>query len=117
VTKEGKHWGAWHENPPMDDILQEKILFRDIPDNPAFWVDGTGEILPRHTVYYAIPKDGVDLQELQSYLNQPDVSLWLHANCQLARNDYLRLQSSVLSELPVPQDLVPDSATIMVDDR
>lgn len=96
-------WYAWHENPPMSDILGEKILFRDITDTPRFWLDTDGSIVPRHSVYYLIPKTGIDIRSLQTYLNSPPVSQWLHANCQKARNDYLRLQSRVLEDLPVPE--------------
>ena len=96
-------WYAWHENPPMTDILGEKILFRDITDTPRFWLDTDGSIVPRHSVYYLIPKHGIDIRSLQTYLNSPPVSQWLHANCQRARNDYLRLQSRILEDLPVPE--------------
>lgn len=96
-------WYAWHENPPMSDILQEKILFRDITDSPEFWLDATGSIVPRHSVYYLIPKEETHTEQLRTYLNSPRVSRWLHANCQKARNDYLRLQSRVLEDLPVPE--------------
>jgi hypothetical protein len=98
-----RDWYAWHENPPMDQMLQEKILFRDITDSPRFWVDEGGDIVPRHSVYYLIPQEGVDLMELQSYLNTDQVKRWLQANCDHARNGYLRLQSKVLKDLPVPR--------------
>jgi hypothetical protein len=116
-----RRWYAWHENPPMKDILQEKLLFRDVTKSPRFWLDEAGDIVPRHSVYYIIP-DGVDPRKLQSYLNSPPVTQWLHAKCDHARNEYLRLQSKVLSDLPVPKRLtgvsqsrlennIPDSTT------
>ena len=98
-----RDWYAWHENPPMDQMLQEKILFRDITDSPRFWVDEGGDIVPRHSVYYLIPREGVDITELQAYLNTDQVERWLQANCDHARNGYLRLQSKVLKDLPVPR--------------
>lgn len=97
-----RDWYAWHEKPPMDQMLREKILFCDITDSPRFWVDERGDIVPRHSVYYLIPRESVDIMELQSYLNTDQVNRWLQANCDHARNGYLRLQSKVLEDLPVP---------------
>ncbi|MFD1646667.1 class I SAM-dependent methyltransferase [Haloarchaeobius litoreus] len=103
--KKGKRaWYAWHENPPMEDILQPKIVCKDITESPHFWRDDTGEVVPRHSVYYLIPEDSVELDELQEYLNGPDASAWLEANCQRAANGFLRMQSTVLKQLPVPQE-------------
>lgn len=97
----GKQWYAWHETPPMQDILREKILFRDITDEPRFWYDESGDVVPRHSVYYLVPNNGVPIHDLRDYLNSPEVSCWLRANCQRARNEYLRLQTSVVEDLPV----------------
>lgn len=108
VQKLDKEWYAWHENPPMQDLLTEKILFRDITGNPRFWHDTSGEIIPRHTVYYTIPKQGVNIDELREYLNSVPVRRWLFANCQRAHSDYIRLQSRVLETLPVPRWLARD---------
>jgi len=103
--KEGKRpWYGWHENPPMSDILQPKILCKDVTEEPQFWKDKSGEVVPRHSVYYLIPRDGVDIGELQEYLNSGDVQAWLEANCQRAANGFLRLQSTVLKKLPVPEE-------------
>lgn len=104
--KKGKRpWYGWHENPPMNDILQPKLLCKDVTETPQFWKDETGEVVPRHSVYYLIPKDGVDLDELQDYLNSGRIQAWLEANCQRAANDFLRLQSKVLKRLPVPREM------------
>jgi hypothetical protein len=110
-----RKWYAWHENPPMTDILQEKLLFRDVTKSPRFWLDEGGDIVPRHSVYYIVP-DGVDPRKLQSYLNSPQVKQWLHAKCDHARNNYLRLQSKVLSDLPVPERLSGVSQSRLGDD-
>lgn len=101
--KGDRDWYAWHENPPMNDMLQEKILFRDITNDPRFWIDKGGDIIPRHSVYYMIPQDNIDIRELHSYLNTDQVKVWLKANCDHARTGYLRLQSKVLKDLPVPR--------------
>lgn len=104
VKKNKRVWYAWHENPPMEDILQPKILTRDIGAEPQFWLDADGDIVPRHTVYYLIPEPHVNMRELLEYLNGPEAAAWLEANCQRAHNDYYRFQSSVMKELPVPEE-------------
>jgi len=101
-VEKGKRWYAWHETPPMADILQSKVVWRDIDTEPTFWPEKDGDVLPKHSVYYAVPKDGVSIDSLVAYLNSPDVRIWIEAHAQKAHNDYYRLQSGVLSDLPVP---------------
>lgn len=107
-VKNGKRWYSWHENPPMQDILRPKILFRDVTQEPEFWADYTGNIVPRHTVYYLVPAEGVDLDALMNYLQSLEAREWMEAHCQRAANGYMRLQSRVLKKLPVPEELVPE---------
>ncbi|RNJ22048.1 hypothetical protein Nmn1133_13990 [Halosegnis longus] len=89
----------------MQDLLQPKIVCRDITTGPRFWADHTGELVPEHTIYYIISNEGLGLDQLLEYLNSPQVRVWPEANRQKALNGYLRLQSRVLSDLPVPADL------------
>ncbi|WP_340100516.1 Eco57I restriction-modification methylase domain-containing protein [Salinibaculum salinum] len=106
VKTDGKPWYSWHETPPMEDIIgQDKILCSDVAKEPEFWLDDGGEILPRHSVYYIVPDPAVDQTRLLSYLNGAQARAWLEANCQRASSGYLRLQSTVLKELPVPEEL------------
>lgn len=100
----GKKWYACHENPPMEDILNPKIVFRDIVKEPQFWPEHEGNVVPKHSVYYAVPRDGVPMDELIDYLNSPEARMWMEASCQKAHNGYYRLQSRVLSDLPVPAE-------------
>lgn len=104
-VEKGKAWYAWHENPPMEDILQPKIVCKDVADTPEFWAEPEGTVVPRHSVYYLIPEDHVDIRELTEYLNSEDARVWLEAHCQRAHNGYLRLQSKVLKKLPVPEEM------------
>jgi adenine-specific DNA-methyltransferase len=106
VKKGNRKWYAFHENPPMTDILRPKILCKDIGKEPKFWFDKDGVIVPRHSVYYIVPKNSVRLADLLDYLNSEPVRKWFIANCQRAANDFVRLQSSVLKKLPVPAHLV-----------
>lgn len=100
-----KKWYSWHENPPLEDILRPKILFRDVADEPRFWTDLEGEVVPRHSVYYLVPRRGVPIAELTAYLNSLEAKKWMDGHCQRAANGYMRLQSRVLKDLPVPEAL------------
>jgi len=101
-----KPWYAFHENPPLPDILRPKILCKDITAKPQFWVDRGGKLVPRHSVYYIIPRRAENVDALCSYLNSAYVREWLEGNCQRAANGFLRLQSRVLKRLPLPIELV-----------
>lgn len=100
-----KPWYAFHENPPMHDLLRPKLLCKDIGSIPHFVVDPAGEIVPRHSTYYLIPRDSSMLGPLADYLNSPGPVEWLRGNCQRAANGYIRLQSHVLRQLPVPDEV------------
>ena len=99
-----KPWYAFHENPPLREILRPKILCKDIANKPDFWIDSNGELVPRHSVYYIIPKDSRIIERLSDYLNSKPAHEWLRANCQRASNGFLRLQSHILKRLPIPRD-------------
>jgi adenine-specific DNA-methyltransferase len=101
-----KPWYAFHENPPMRDLGRPKILCKDIGQSPWFVVDRSGQIIPRHSVYYLVPREPTQIDELCNYLNSPPAREWLVANCQRASNGFLRLQSHVLKCLPVPDQLM-----------
>lgn len=105
-----KPWYAFHETPQLDHILRPKILCKDIVAKPFFVADMRGHIVPRHTVYYIVPKDPRHLTDLLDYLNSQASRRWLAANCQRAANGYLRLQSHVLKKLPVPERFAPKDA-------
>lgn len=98
-----KAWYAFHDSFNADMILQPKLLCKDICNHPTFWVDRTGDIVPRHSVYYIIPSDPEMLQPLADWLNGDRASEWLRLHAQRAANGYLRLQSGVLGRLPVPR--------------
>jgi len=104
VKKDGKEWYAWHETPPMRDLLRPKVVFKDIAKEPQFWIEESGNVVPKHSVYYMIPREGVPFDELLEYLSSPEARMWMEANCQRAHNGFYRLQSRVLGDLPVPVD-------------
>jgi adenine-specific DNA-methyltransferase len=100
-----KPWYAFHETPPLADILQPKILCKDITSEPFFVIDARGDIVPRHSVYYIVPNDRTELDSLAAYLNSPPAIAWLKSNCQRAAKGYVRLQSHILKRLPIPARL------------
>ncbi|MCA1814542.1 MAG: N-6 DNA methylase [Halobacteriales archaeon] len=102
VTPGGHVWYRFHDNVPFEDILRPKLLCKDIAREPQFWPDRAGRIVPRHSVYYIVPQPGLDIEELGAYLNSETAATWLKARCQRAANGFLRLQSEVLKELPLP---------------
>lgn len=102
---EKKPWYAFHDNAPLTEVLRPKLLCKDITSKPRFWADREGVILPRHSVYYVVPRDPAILDELADYLNSPAAAKWLRAESQRAANGFIRLQSSVLKRLPIPDRL------------
>jgi hypothetical protein len=82
VRVKGKKWYAFHEEPPLKDLLRPKILWPDIAREPVFYVDVEGRVVPRHTVYYLVPKGANMVVELVKYLNSEEAKRWLKAHCQ-----------------------------------
>lgn len=109
-----KPWYAFHENPPLSDILRPKILCKDIGSRPWFVADEEGGIVPRHSVYYLVPKDQSQIHELCAYLNSDTVVEFLMANCQRAANGFVRLQSHVLKRVPLPEHLAASVQLVAV---
>jgi adenine-specific DNA-methyltransferase len=111
-----KPWYAFHDNFPLHDLLRPKLLCKDITESPFFVVDASGKLVPRHSVYYVVPADVDALEPLAAYLNSTIASDWLRAHCQRAANNFLRLQSHVLKQLPLPDEfsrfVVRDSAQV-----
>jgi adenine-specific DNA-methyltransferase len=100
-----KPWYAFHETPPMRDMLRPKLLCKDIAAKPVFVADRAGTIVPRHSAYYIVPREAGQIDLLAEYLNSSDAAEWLSAHCQRAANGFIRLQSHVLKRLPVPEAL------------
>ena len=109
VRLKRKRWYAFHEDPPMQLILRPKILWPDIAREPAFYADMQGTIIPRHTVYYLVPKNPEIIPRLLQYLNSGAVKEWVKQRCQKAANGYIRLQAHVLRELPIPDELYEEA--------
>ena len=104
VSLGGREWYRFHDNAPLRDILRPKILCKDITRDPHFWLDSAGKFVPRHSVYYIVPKDGIDVARLLNYLNGEEAMAWLRGHCQKAANGFLRLQSTILKQMPIPAE-------------
>ncbi|MGI8497829.1 MAG: HsdM family class I SAM-dependent methyltransferase [Gemmatimonadaceae bacterium] len=102
-----KPWYAFHETPPLEDLLRPKLLCKDIGVTPHFVADHVGRLIPRHSVYYLVPSDPSRMLELAEYLNSPPAQQWLRDHCQRAAKNYLRMQSHILKRLPVPETFAP----------
>jgi hypothetical protein len=105
-----KPWYAFHETPALHEILRPKILCKDIGETPQFWVDRSGQVVPRHSVYYIVPREPGAIDVITSYLQSPSAHQWLVQNCQRASKGFLRLQSRVLQRLPLPDNVVQEAA-------
>lgn len=101
-----KPWHAFHDSFPLPDMLRPKLLCKDITVEPRFWADRDGKLIPCHSVYYIVPRDPSLLEQLRDYLNGPEAGAWLRAHCHRAANDFLRLQSSILKRLPIPDSFI-----------
>jgi len=111
-----KPWYAFHDSFPLTELRKPKILCKDITSHPRFWIDYTGEILPRHSVYYLIPRDQEMLEPLVEWLNSNEAATWLQAHCHRAANGFLRLQSRVLERMPIPEGLATAFSSIEVEE-
>lgn len=104
VKKRNRPWYDWHNAPPMNEILKPKIVCKDVTNEPEFWAETDGNVIPRHSVYYIVPKDHVKLDKLLTYLNSDEAAKWIEANAQKAYTDHIRIQSEVIEDLPVPRE-------------
>lgn len=90
----------------MPQLLKPKILWPDVAKTPAFYIDAVGLVVPRHSVYYLVPRDRRLLRPLAEYLNGEAARRWIAAHAQRAASGYLRLQSHVIKELCVPREIL-----------
>ncbi len=105
-----KPWYAFHDSFPLEAMRRPKLLCKDITESPFFVTDSVGLFVPRHSVYYIVPNNPSDIAVLAEYLNSEAAVSWLRAHCQRAAGGFLRLQSHVLKQLPVPEHLAGELA-------
>lgn len=101
-----KPWYAFHDSFPYKDIRRPKLICKDITSVPVFVVDRKGDLVPGHSTYFVVPRAAEDLDVLAEWLNGHDAREWLVAHCQRAANGFLRMQSHVLKQLPIPPSII-----------
>jgi hypothetical protein len=114
VQKRNRPWYDWHNAPPMPEMLRPKIVCKDVGEEPEFWAEPEGSVIPRHSVYYIIPKTYVELDKLLTYLNSEVAKDWIEAHAQKAYTDHIRIQSEVIEDLPVPEEFAETVQTSLV---
>jgi adenine-specific DNA-methyltransferase len=110
-----KPWYAFHETPPLEELLRPKILCKDISSKPTFVIDPEGAIVPRHSVYYIIPRNPEHLEPLAEYLRSSRARAWLEQNSQRASKGFFRMQSHVLKALPIPAEFAAPAEQLGFD--
>jgi SAM-dependent methyltransferase len=105
-----KPWYAFHETPPLPQMLRPKLLCKDVTPEPHFWVDRKGDVVPQHSIYYIVPQAPEQIDSLARFLNSEEVRSWLRGHCQRAASGFLRVQSGALKKVPVPDELAEPAA-------
>lgn len=108
IDPQREPWYAWVQKPHLDDLLRPKILTRDFADEVEFWLDDSGEYIPRRSVYYVVPEGHVNVTALLEYLNRPEVGEWLEAASSGTGERGHRIKTRDLRELPVPASFAAD---------
>lgn len=114
VQKRGRPWYDWHEAPPMPDILRPKIVCKDVTPEPEFWAETDANVIPRHSVYYIVPREVVEVDQLLTYLNSEEAKDWIEKHAQKAYTDHIRIQSEVIEGLPVPEEWADTVQTSLI---
>lgn len=103
-AKGSRTWYEYHERPRPQEFEAPKIVVQDIQKTPVFHIDRSGA-MPKHSVYYIIPKDPDMLEPLAEYLNSDKARAWLQLHCMSAAGGHIRLQSKTLARLSAPASL------------
>lgn len=98
---QGESWYGWAQPPQIDDLLHPKILTPGFTDDVKFWLDDSGEYIPRQTVCYITPKNHVDLNSLLDYLNSQEVLKWIETTSR--EMNMCKLRTRYLEKLPIPE--------------
>ncbi|MDG5821429.1 Eco57I restriction-modification methylase domain-containing protein [Natronococcus sp. A-GB7] len=114
VQKRNRPWYDWHNAPPMPEMLRPKIVCKDVAKEPEFWGEPEGTVIPRHSVYYIVPKSHIELDNLLTYLNSEEAKKWIEANAQKAYTDHVRIQSEMIEDLPIPKEFAETMQTSLV---
>lgn len=97
----GKRWYDLHDQMLVDLAREPKILVPDVANSNQFVVD-TGHFLPLHSVYYVIPKTGIDLNYLCAILNSRVAEFLIKVFSPVVKDGFNRYRRQFLATIPVP---------------
>ncbi len=96
-----KRWYDLHDQVLSDLAKQTKLLVPDVANSNRFAVD-RGKYLPLHSVYYVLPKPGVDVDFLAGVLNSSIASFLVRLFSPVVKDGFNRYRQQFLLTLPVP---------------
>ena len=97
----GKHWFDLHDQMLVDLARQPKILVPDVANSNRFVVD-RGRYLPLHSVYYLMPRHGIDSDYLCALLNSRVAEFLVKLFSPVVKDGFNRYRQQFLATLPVP---------------
>jgi hypothetical protein len=97
-----KRWYDLHDQPACDLAIRPKLLVPDVAEHNRFAVDD-GKYLPLHSVYYVLPRPGVDLYFLSALLNSVVIEFLIRLSAPVVKDGFSRYRRQFLAGLPVPE--------------
>lgn len=107
----GKRWYDLHDQMLSDLAAQPKILVPDVANANRFAVD-RGRYLPLHSVYYLVPRNGVDADYLCAVLNSRVAQFLVRLFSPVVKDGFNRYRQQFLASLPVPLATTEQTAEI-----
>jgi adenine-specific DNA-methyltransferase len=97
----GKRWYDLHDQVLSDLTRQTKLLVPDVANSNRFAVDH-GQFLPLHSVYYLLPRPGIDPDFLAAVLNSSVTHFLIRLFAPVVKSGFNRYRQQFLLTLPVP---------------
>ncbi len=97
----GKPWFDLHDQPAFDLASQAKILVPDVANSNRFAVDN-GVYFPLHSVYYILPRSGLNLHYLVAVLNSSIATFLMRIYSPIVKDGFNRYRQQFLMSLPIP---------------
>lgn len=97
-----KVWYDLHDQVLFDLALQPKIVVPDVAESNRFAFD-PGRYFPLHSVYYLIPRRGVDPEYLTGVLNSAVAEFLVRLLAPVVKDGFSRYRQQFLVTLPIPE--------------
>jgi adenine-specific DNA-methyltransferase len=94
-------WHEWHDPVTTDIAARRKLLVPDVANTSRFAVDD-GRFLPLHSVYYLVPRSGVDADFLAGVLNSFVAEFIVRTLSPVVKDGFSRYRQQFVAALPVP---------------